>query len=203
MNSQTTVARIPALRILVLLLTLIVASGCAYTPMTVTLAPDTMVTTSDIGNGKTVYLTVADERESDTVGNRGAAMMKGAKITLEQDLAAVVQSALIEMLQKKGFDVSHDGAYGMRPSLKVDIRGLEYSTSTGFWTGGVQVTAALKATVEAETERYENFYRFDNEDRVVVVPGAESNNERINAALNDVLHQLIRDNKLLELLAKG
>ena len=203
MNPQTTGTRIRALRTPILLLILIVTSGCAYTPMTVNLTPDTMVTTSDIGNGKTVYLTVADERESDTVGNRGAAMMKGAKITLEQDLSAVVQSALIEMLQKKGFDVRHDGTYGMHPSLKVDIRGLEYSTSTGFWTGGVQVTAALKATVEAETERYENFYRFDNEDRVVVVPGADSNNERINAALNDVLHQLIRDRKLLEMLAQG
>lgn len=203
MINSTTQRQIIAFQKFFLLLVLALAGGCAYTPMSVTLTPDTMVSTSDIGNGMVVYLTVSDERESDTVGNRGAAMMKGAQITLEQDLSAVVQSALTEMLQSKGFLVRYDGTSGMHPTLRVDIRGLSYSTSTGFWTGGVQVTAALKATVQGETERYENFYRFDNEDRVVVVPGAESNNERINAALNDVLHQLVRDQKLLEVLAQG
>jgi len=182
---------------------LFLVTGCAYTPMTVNLAPDTIVSSSDIGNGQTIYLTVQDERAEDTVGNRGAAMMKGAKITLEQDLSAVVQSALTEMLSTKGFLVRYESSTGLHPLLRVDIRGLSYETSTGFWTGGVQVTAALKATVKGESETYENFYRYDNEDRVVVVPGADANNERINAALNDVLHQMMRDRKLLEVLAQG
>ncbi|MGB5257030.1 MAG: YajG family lipoprotein [Woeseiaceae bacterium] len=170
--------------------------------MTVTLEPDTVVPSSDIGAGQSVYLKVQDERSEDTVGNRGSAMMKGAQITLEQDLSAVVQSALTDMLRTKGFDVRYDGTDGQHPALRVEIRGLSYETSTGFWTGGVQVTAAIKAIARGETGSYENFYRYDNEDRVVVVPGADSNNARINAALNDVLHQLMRDNKLLEVLAE-
>lgn len=177
-------------------------SACAYTPMTVSLQPDTTVTVSDIGSGKTVYLWVVDERDQQDIGHRGAAMMKGARISLEEDLSAVVQSALSEMLLSKGFEVAYDDTRQLNPSLRVDIRNLEYSTSTGFWTGGVEVAAAMKATARGELETFENFYRFQNEDRVVVVPGAESNNERINAALNDVLHQLMRDRKLLEVLAQ-
>ena len=122
--------------------------------MTVNLEPDTAVGASDIGMGQTVYLTVQDERTEGDIGHRGAAMMKGAKITMEQDLS------------------------------------------------GVQVSAALKAIAQGESETYENFYRYENEDRVVVVPGADSNNERINVALNEVLHQLMRDRKLLEILAQ-
>lgn len=120
------------------------AAGCAYTPMTVNLEPDTVVGASDIGIGQTVYLTVQDERTEGDIGHRGAAMMKGAKITMEQDLSAVVQSALTEMLQTKGFDVRYESTAALHPSLKVEIRGLNYSTSTGFWTGGVQVSAALR-----------------------------------------------------------
>ncbi len=178
-------------------------SACAYSPMTVNLEPDTIVSASDIGIGNTVYLTVIDERTESTIGHRGAAMMKGAKITLEEDLSAVVQLALTEMLQTKGFEIGYDDSNSLRPSLRVDIRGLEYSTSTGFWTGGVEVSAALKAIAIGEGETYENFYRYGNEDRVVVVPGADSNNERINTALNDVLRQLMSDRKLLEVLAQG
>lgn len=176
--------------------------GCVYTPMTVTLSPNTFVSSSEVGYGKTIDLIVNDERTEDGIGNRGSVMMKGAKITLTQDLTAVVQSALTEMLTTKGFQVRHGDSDTGRPSLTVDIRGLHYSTSTGFWTGGVEITAALKALAEGETETYQNFYRYENEDRIVFVPGAKNNREGINLALNDVLHQLIGDNKLLEVLAE-
>jgi len=184
------------------ILLVILLSGCAYQPMTVILEPDTTVTVSDIGRGQTIYLMVVDERTEDGIGNRGGAMMKGAKITLDEDLAAVVQSALISMLDTKGFVVNSTDSNAVSPLLRVDLRGLKYSTSTGFWTGGVEVTAAIRATAQGELENYENFYRYENEDRVMVVPGADSNSERINIALNDVLHQLIRDKKLLEVLAQ-
>lgn len=170
--------------------------------MEVHLAPDTVVPTSDVGSGQTVNLIVVDERTESTIGHRGSAFMKGAKIVLDEDLSAVVQSALTEMLQTKGFEIEYSESTSLRPLLRVDIRGLDYSTSTGFWTGGVEVAAAIKAVANGESETYENFYRYNNEDRVVVVPGADSNNARINAALNDVLHQLMSDRKLLEVLAQ-
>ncbi|MEX2260091.1 MAG: YajG family lipoprotein [Woeseia sp.] len=184
------------------LIALIFLGGCAFTPMEVQLAPNTAVSASDIGHGHTVYLTVFDERASTSVGNRGSAYMKGAQITLADDLSAVVQSAVSEMLTVKGFQMAYQQPEIPHAALRLDIRGLSYETSTGFWTGGVEVTAALKATAQNAVENYENFYRYDNEDRVVVVPGAEANSERINAALDSVLQQLMADRKLVEVLAK-
>lgn len=177
-------------------------TGCAYTPMTVELQPDTTVTASDIGAGQTLYMLVRDERTEKEIGRRGTGMMQGAKISLEEDLAAVVQGALTDMLTTKGFQISAAETDANKPFLRVDVRGLEYATSTGFWTGGVQVSAALKATANGRLASYDDFYRYESEDRVVVVPGADGNNERINEALNDVLQQLVNDQKLLEVLAE-
>ena len=190
------------MRIMFTLFVVAFASGCAYTPMTVALDPATAVPASEIGAGQTVYLSVVDERTERQIGNRGSGMMKGAKITLEEDLEVVVHSALTDMLETKGFQISQDDTGARKPNLRVDIRGLEYDTSTGFWTGGVQVTAALKATANGETGNYDNFYRYDNEDRVVFVPGADSNSERINVALSSVLQQLVSDDDLLAVLAQ-
>ena len=179
-------------------------SGCNITPMTAELEPDTSVPASDIGNGQTVYLSVVDERTEQHIGYQGIGGSHDAKISLDEDLAAIVQSALSEMLQTKGFDIAYDESNTQKPLLRVAIRGLLYSTSmTGFWTGGeVQVTATLKATVNGELENYDNFYRYENVDRLLVVPGVDRNNEMINAALNGVLHQLVSDGKLLEILAR-
>jgi len=192
------------MKVIGILFGLCLISGCNITPMTAELEPDTSVPASDIGNGQTVYLSVVDERTEQQIGYIGIGRSHEAKISLDEDLAAVVQSALSEMLQTKGFDIAYDESNTQKPLLRVDIRGLVYSTSmTGFWTGGeVQVTAALKATVNGELENYDNFYRYENVDRLVVVPGVDRNNEMINAALNGVLHQLVSDRKLLEVLAR-
>ena len=196
------------MKFIIILLCSLALTSCAFTPMTVELELDTSVLASNIGNGQTVHLWVVDERTEQQIGNRGGASFKGAKITLDEDLAGAVQSTLSEMLQTKGFNIAYDESNSQKPSLRVDIHGLTYSMSSGFymlgsWTGEVQVTTALKATVNNELENYNNFYRYDNKVRVNnVVPGADSNNERINIALNDVLHQLVSDHKLLEALAQ-
>lgn len=178
---------------------LVILSGCAVTPMTAELRLDTGIASSDIGVGKSVSLQVFDQREVQRIGNRGGSGFSGATIRLDQDLVAVVQDAAAEMLSRKGFDVKLSG--NEEATLRIDIRGLQYSTSTGFWTGGIHMTAAIRAEGRNALTSFENFYRFESEDRVVIVPGAAANNERINAALNDVLHQLFRDQKMLEVLA--
>ena len=113
------------MRNLMLIAALAVCSGCAYTPMTVNLEPDTNVTASDIGGGQTIYLRVVDERTSQDIGNRGSAMIKGAKISLEEDLAAIVQTALSDMFARKGFVTALDGSSNSQPLLRVDVRGLD------------------------------------------------------------------------------
>ena len=78
---------------------------------------------------------------------------------------------------------------------------LEYSTSQGFWTGGVHVKGALKAYASRASDNYERVYRSEKEERTVIVPTAESNENLINTALTELLNQVFEDTGLFKFLA--
>jgi len=176
------------------------SAGCAFNPQQAKIAPSLQVATTTEGKGVTVALRVVDERESKSLGNRGAAFGKAAKITSAEDIASVVQDNVRQGLINKGFTVvAYDAAAPV--SLTIEVRALSYETSTGFWTGGVEVKSALKAIGVRDTKTYEKMYRSDDEKRVVVVPTAGKNEEWINTALTDVLRQVFDDLGLIRHLA--
>src|SRR5690606_27570065 len=126
------------------------------------------------------------------IGNRGGAFGKGAQITSADDVMAIVQTEVRQGLENKGFLVTdYDESAPVR--LKVEVRALNYSTSVGFWTGGVEIKSAIKAIGTRGTQPYEKIYRSDEEKRVVAVPTAGTNEQWINTALTDVLTQLFED----------
>jgi uncharacterized lipoprotein YajG len=177
-------------------------AGCAFTPQTATIAPKLEVQQENVGNGTTVAFRTTDERASKSLGNRGAAFGKGAEIKSAEDVAAVIHGKVVEGLQKKGFTVSdYNDSAPVRLSL--ELRSLDYSTSTGFWTGGVKVVAAIKAIGLRDGKSYEKMYRSDSEKRVVIVPGAGANEAQLNAAAQDILEQLFADIGLMRHLAGG
>lgn len=192
-------------RILLLLLAAVVASGCAYTPQTVVIEPAVEVAASNIGEGHPVSVYVVDERTTTEIGRRGTGMVRGAAITTEQDMAAVFADEIIKGLRAMNFDavkVPSPAAGLGAVLLRVDIRTIEYETSMGFWTGGVHVRGAMKATATREASSYDQLYRIDEEKRVMVVPGADSNAEMINTAVSAVLQEMFNDPKLFEFLAE-
>jgi len=146
--------------------------SCAYTPQTARLEPNVNIATSSEGKGATVSVKVVDERPEDTIGHRGA--------------AALFKGAEISLNQD------------LEKLFQTEI----YYTSTGFWTGGVHTKAAVKAMANVEGDSYENFYRVENEKRVVIVPTAEANEKLINEILNDILKKLFDDSELINFLAK-
>lgn len=178
----------------------VMASGCAFNPQVAQINPNVEVASGDLGKDTIVAFRVVDERDTKTIGNRGAAFGKGAKITSAQDVAALVHQTIAEGLGKKGFGIT-DYSEDLSPRLTVELRSLEYGTSVGFWTGGVQVVAALKGVAVKDGRTYERMYRYDNEKRVVVVPTAGKNDEMLNAALNDVMTQFFDDVGMLRHLA--
>jgi uncharacterized lipoprotein YajG len=175
-------------------------AGCAFNPQTATITPTVAVMASSEGRGVTVGVRVVDERPSKSLGRRGTAYGAAAEITAAQDIATIVQNEIIEGLQKKGFSAS-DYSDSANPKLSVEVRLLEYSTSQGFWTGGVHIKGALKAIAVNSGKTYEKIYRTDQEERVVVVPTAETNEKWINEALSEVLRQLLDDHGLIAFLA--
>jgi uncharacterized lipoprotein YajG len=181
-------------------LSLVVLSGCAFMPQQANLRPAVSVLASSEGKNVTVAVRVIDERPSKSLGRRGTGLAPAAEITAAQDVAMVVQQQVVDGLRKKGFNpVDYNEHNNTR--LTVEIRLLEYSTSVGFWTGGVHVKGALKAIAVRNGESYERMYRSEKEERIVVVPTAETNEEWINAALSDMLSQLFEDTGLFKFLS--
>lgn len=179
----------------------IMLSACAYTPQQAVLRPQVTVAEEGVGTGVSVGVKVMDERPDKSLGHRGAAFMKGAKISTDQDVAGVVHEAIAEGLRKKGFNpLPFDDQ--QEKSLKIEIRLIEYSTSTGFWTGGIHTKAAMKAFAYSGGKTYENFYRTEDEERVVFVPDADANEKMLNQTISNVLDKLFQDQKLLVFLVK-
>lgn len=178
---------------------LLTGPGCAFNPQTANIAPTVSVMGSSEGDGVSVAVRVVDERAKKSLGRRGTAYGAAAEITAAQDVATIVHDEIIAGLKKKGFVAGPEGD----TKLTVEIRLLEYSTSAGFWTGGVQIQSALKAIATKDGKTYEKMYRVDREERVVVVPTAETNEKWINDALSEVLTQLLDDAGLTRFLAHG
>ena len=189
------------LRLSLLVALAALVGGCAFNPQAANLAPRATVASSNEGRNVAVGVRVLDERPSKSLGRRGAGLYgAAAEITSAQDLAVVVDEQVKDALRKKGFrpvDYSPNGDV----RLTVELRLLEYSTSIGFWTGGIHVKGGLKAVASRGPESYERLYRVEKEDRVVVVPTAEANEAMINATLTELLSQLFDDIGLFRFLA--
>ena len=179
---------------------LLTASGCAFNPQQANLNPELNVASSNIGNTRSVYVNVLDERSNKSLGRRGTAYGAAAEITSEQELSIIVDRELKKALKIKGFKIAEKASADNL--LTVEIRGLEYSTSQGFWTGGVHITGALKGRAKNGSSEMEKMYRYEKEERVVIVPTAETNEKWLNEALTETLNQLINDPELLNFLSK-
>jgi len=195
-----------ALKLTALLFTAVLMTSCALTPQSVVLEPTLDVAPSDLGKGHTVAVYVVDERVSTEIGRRGTGAMRGAAITATNDMVSVFRDAIVQNMEKLGFDVlaiqNFEETTNEPMVLRVDIRAVSYETSMGFWTGGVHVRGALKttATDTQSLHTYEQLYRVDDEERVVVVPGADSNAQMINTAISALLQKLFDDVELIKFL---
>ena len=183
-----------------MLLVVLAASGCAITPQEASVKPEAVISRDSIGQGTAVALRLADERPSKSLGNRGSAFIKGAEIRSSEDIAATVKQSVHDGLLLKGFTVT-DYWDDAPVALALELRSLEYSTSTGFWTGGVKVNAAIKAIATRNGRVFEQMYRTDKERRVVFVPGADANEAQITTALQEVIEQIFNDAGLMGHLA--
>ncbi len=190
------------LKALALSFVCLMVTGCAFNAQKATLNPTLNVALSSTGNGGQIGLKVDDERPSSSLGHRGNAYGAAAEITTDQDLAALIREKVASGLTKEGYQViNYPQSSGAR--LTLELRDLKYSTSTGFWTGGVDVDGALKAIGSNGDSTYEKLYRTDKKNRVVVVPTAETNEQWLNEALSDLLRQVFDDPELSAFLARA
>lgn len=186
---------------LTILASIALSSGCAFAPQAVKISPTVDVQESEIGAGHSVSLNVVDERPRKTLGTRGVRGV-GADLTLEQDLSATVQQALVEGLTKQAFKPI-SGSNPENRELRVEIRNLDYNMIMGFWAGTLKVDISLKAICMRGTERrYEQLHRGEFSESVQVVQSAEANNSYISQAVSLAVNALLKDRALLTCLSE-
>lgn len=175
--------------------------GCAFNPQQANFEPPLEVIASDIGNNAYLSIQVADDRPSQSLGRRASGYGPAAEITAAQDLTVVIRDKLSQGFSAKKFKVEDVSGTDNVANMKVELRALEYSTSTGFWTGGIHINGAIKLTATRHNREFEKFYRSENEQRIVIVPDATTNEKWLNEALGGLLTQIIEDEELLVFLA--
>jgi uncharacterized lipoprotein len=177
-----------------------VSSGCAFAPQAVIISPKVDVRASEVGADRSVNLNVVDERPRKTLGTRGVQGV-GADLTIEGDLSATVQKALVEGLTKQRFKPVIDSNPESR-ELRVEIRNLDYTMLMGFWAGTLKVDISLKAICVRGSQRpYEQLHRGEFTESVQVVQSAEANNSYISQAVSSAVNSLLQDRKLLTCLS--
>ena len=177
-------------------------NGCAVTDQKVSLHPSLDVKSESVGNYKQVGVQVLDERPEHNLGYRSTAeSSKGAVITTDQEVAEVFSEKIKEGLKMKGFEPT-SYSDDLSRTLKIEIRGLENYSSSGFWTGDVRTNASLTAVARHSGETYERSYRTESEERIILVPLTEDNEQSINATISEVLQITFDDQELFEFLGK-
>lgn len=179
---------------------LVLGSGCAFTPHEVQMSAAVPRMTSDIGKGITVGLRIIDDRDSSTVGQRGVGM-QGADVSANA-LIPHIERQTQQLLSDKGFKVvGYNDNTNTDAKLTVSMRAFKFFIETGFWTGANNVEVILKSEARNDAEDYVNTYRFNTEERMLVVPDGAGIDDMLNSALLDVFTQMAADGELFEFLA--
>ncbi len=187
----------------VLVLVSILMAGCAYIDQNLQVAPSVAVNKSDIGKGKKIALRIVDDREDETIGNRGTGYygMKGAKITTSQDLVEVLRNSFVDNLKNIGFQAV--GENEANTLLRVELRALSYDTSTGLWAGANIGKSTIKIIATDPVNKvYEKSYHSQKEVKTVFVGSQETNSKVINESLTETLTKIFADQELWNFLAK-
>jgi uncharacterized lipoprotein YajG len=175
-------------------------TGCTLTPQKTTIDPEIHVGSADVGHGRVLAFKVDDERPTKSIGRRGTGAMEGAEIVPTSDVGEVFRREIVAGLEQRGFSVvPYSDDHPLR--MVIELRELKYSTSMGFWTGGVHMNAAMKVEAFRENMNYEEFYRTEEEERVFFVNFADENDELINTAASRLLQQLFDDQDLSSFLS--
>ena len=189
------------MRSVVVVSILVVLSGCAFSPQApVVVKPELAAHQGSVGAGKTVYVSVVDERPSKVLGTRGVRGV-GAELTAADNFVDSVRDSVSQGLRDEGFTIAAEVPPDGR-ALKVEVRDLEYNVIMGFWSGTLRAQCALNAICQVgQTRPYDKLFRGEHEESVQVVQGTDANVRYINDAVSKAVNQLVDDPELSQCLA--
>jgi uncharacterized lipoprotein YajG len=185
-------------------------SGCVLPPHNVTFNPQVQVGSAEIGRGRAVAVSTVDERPRLAIGELTSTSGGGPNtpvitttqiITSTQNIAAVVQTALLGGLSRQGFKPTAS-ASSEAPGLRVELRSIDYQRVPGIFANGGRAEAALKGIcIVNGTRRYERLYRGLHQETAFLALDTQLTEPYLNDALSQAINELLWDSQLLGCLA--
>ena len=190
---------------LIVVLASFLGTSCALTPLSVTLRPKVEVAATSLGQGRTVGVTVLDERPRSIVGYRGLAQGGGpfgATITTAGDPSSTVRAALADGLKRHGFNA----VMGQIPEgreLRAEIRGLDYTISQAIFASTLRAEFTLKGIcVIGSTRPYEGTYRGEHQESIHLDQTDSAIEEYLNLVVSRGIQRLLQDTQLIQCLVR-
>jgi uncharacterized lipoprotein len=179
-----------------LLIPLLVLTGCALSPQSITIIPDIKVANANNDQQqKTIQIGVNDARANKVIGTRGGIYADTSAITADADITQSVRNSLTAAYRVLGYNVLNSGA---NVQIIVDITDLTYTASGETTIRAVETAAALKATCQSGTYVVTNEYRITDKADVLKPPTTGENQDYINGTLSSTLQRLVNDASILD-----
>jgi len=183
-----------------LLLVAALASGCAYSPQTVTIEPKVKPSGQSTGQNRQVALTVGDERANKVLGTRGGIYEKTAVITIGNDMPEAIARATRGYLAAQGFVV---GVADAPNRLHIAVDTLNYDREAVAAGEKISVYALLRAELRQGNETYRGRYETRNEHRTAGKASQRRNEDLVNELISDTLQRVFADAELMRRLHGG
>ncbi len=174
-------------------------SGCALSPQTIHINPQAQATGPAYGQGRQISVQVEDKRASQILGTRGGVYDDTSTISINNDLAAAVQSTALDALQQLGFN----GKSSAQPAqMLISIETLTYTTRQKSLMHIVDLETVLKVTTIIAGSVHEGSYQTQGQQEFSHPPEASKNASMINKLLSDTIDRAFSDPNLARFMLK-
>ena len=184
------------------LVPLFLLHGCATTAQNVNLHPRIENMGSLVKGDNEVLVQVTDARANPLLGYRGGSAKTGP-LTTKDDMAKVIESVVDDCLKKKGFTISQETSSNVAV-LQLELKNLDYTVSpVPPMQDNIRRKATLKATARFPGETYQKIYYQEDSQNWSCLWHTDSNESFINQILEEVISEMLQDEKLMTFLAKS
>ena len=178
----------------------VLVAGCAVSPQTITIVPQTNLSGPFYGQGRTLTIEVDDRRASSVLGSRGGVYESSSVITIANDINAALRLAAQSSATQLGFDGSSSSAPAQ---LTLVLEELNYETVTKSLIHTISLNAKITLITTVGGSSHTGHYQTENSHQFSQLPDAQKNQQIINEVLSTTLERGFSDISLANFLAKN
>jgi len=191
---------IRSLSVLVILLAAVI-QGCALKPQKLHLDPDVAYNGEPTTSDTLIGFSFSDDRPTQVLGEVGDPNKEMVPVTLDENFIPLLTEKLTTGLEKRGFKAVPESD-AMTRSLKVSIDSLVLNSVKTPVTFQTELKAEVTAAAVNGNERYQRVYYVRTYQETAGPPYEKHSNQLVNQAVSQALNEVLKDNKLFDMLAR-